>query len=351
MLFDGVANMSSDILKVRQAAGVAADAFAVIFDAQKMDSLFLSTNQSDVLRAGIDAILDEFGDGFEWIALGKGNNADRVPIIANTQLAGISVFQSTVKKAVLLMSLILRQAARFGKSSASDSCLAGFAACLRWSCSGPLATLPRVTAEQIQAAIADVSAEIDTTVKNLKLASLVSAVFRDAGVQLVMVGGSAIEFYTEGAYVSGDIDMCLLSPGRLDVRTRQELMGRLAAIGGPRSWQVCGLYVDVLGDFESQARTPVRKVAGPFGEIQIAPPEELIVERVLISVYPADYPPARECARKLLATALQGEVEIDWAEVRRLAESPAYKNWNEVKQLVNDQAHALQVGSPYDPDE
>ena len=64
-----------------------------------------------------------------------------------------------------------------------------------------------------------------------------------------------------------------------------------------------------------------------------------------------DYPPARECATKLLAAALQGEVETDWAEVKRLAKCNAYKNWNDVKELVHEQAQAIQVRSPYHSDE
>jgi hypothetical protein len=97
-----------------------------------------------------------------------------------------------------------------------------------------------MTADDIQHALADITADTDPTLKHLKLASLVSAIFRERGVELVVVGGSAIEFYTDGAYVSGDLDLCLVSPARLDIRTRQELMGRLGARGGPRNWQVAG---------------------------------------------------------------------------------------------------------------
>jgi hypothetical protein len=53
----------------------------------------------------------------------------------------------------------------------------------------------------------------------------------------------------------------------------------------------------------------------------------------------------------LLAAALSGEIETDWNEVRRLAESNAYGNWNDVRQLVGEQAQALQLRSPYDSDE
>lgn len=95
-----------------------------------------------------------------------------------------------------------------------------------------------VDADCVQTALANISAETDPTLKHLSLASLVSAVFRERGIELVVVGGSAIEFYTEGAYVSGVLDLCLVSPTRLDLRSRQELMGRLGARGGPRSWQV-----------------------------------------------------------------------------------------------------------------
>lgn len=206
--------------------------------------------------------------------------------------------------------------------------------------------------EQIQQALADVTAETDPTLKHLKLASLVSAVFRERGVELVVVGGSAIEFYTEGAYVSGDLDLCVESSSvQLTALRRQEIMAQLHARGGPRSWQVCGLFVDVLAGFENLARTPIRRLHGPSGLVRIAPVEELIVERVLISRYPGDFPPARECALKLLAAALLEEVETDWAEVKRLAQSNAYNNWHDVQTLVHEQAQVLQVRNPYHPDE
>jgi len=202
--------------------------------------------------------------------------------------------------------------------------------------------------EKILTALADITAEMDPTLKHLKLASLVSALFRERGVELVVVGGSAIEFYTEGAYVSGDLDLCVESAATaLTVRSRQDIMAQLQATGGPRSWQVGGLFVGVLAAFENLARTPIRRLDGPCGQVRISPVEELIVERVLISKHPADYPPARDCAKKLLATALLAEVETDWAEVKRLANDKAYKNWNDVKELVHEQAQALQVRSPY----
>ncbi len=207
-----------------------------------------------------------------------------------------------------------------------------------------------MTAEEIQSALADITAEMDPTLKHLKLASLVSAVFRERGIELVVVGGSAIEFYTEGAYTSGDIDLCLIPPSRIDLRTRQELMGKFGAKGGPRSWEVAGGFVDVLGEFENAARTPVRSIAAPFGVVKLSPIEELIVERVLVSKYPQDYPPAAECAKKVIGAALRREIEVDWMEVKRIAGTVGYKNWREVNETINEQAQALGQRSPYDSD-
>jgi hypothetical protein len=85
--------------------------------------------------------------------------------------------------------------------------------------------------------------------------------------------------------------------------------------------------------------------------VTIAPVEELIVERVLVSRYPQEYPPARECAKKLLAAALAGEVEVDWSEVKRLAQTSAYASWAEVEALTYEEAKALQIRSPYHSDE
>jgi len=209
-----------------------------------------------------------------------------------------------------------------------------------------------MTGRQIQEALADISREQDPAVKSLKLASVCSSVFRERGIDLVLVGGSAIEFFTEGAYTSGDVDLCVVSAKTpLNARLRQALMAQLGAVGGPRSWQVADAFIDILGPFENLALTAVRKVGVPYGEVWVSPPEELLVERVLVSVYPEPYAPAREAANKLAGAALSGELEIDWNEGKRLASLPAYGNWPAVKALINEEAKTLKNRSPYDPDE
>ena len=53
-------------------------------------------------------------------------------------------------------------------------------------------------------------------------------------------------------------------------------------------------------------------------------PEDLLVERVLVSVYPEKNPAARECARELAVVALTGAVNVDWAHLSFLHGSVSF---------------------------
>ncbi len=208
----------------------------------------------------------------------------------------------------------------------------------------------RVEPATITKALADISSEKDATLKSIKLASLCSALWAERGVELVVVGGSAIEFLTEGAYASGDLDMCHTTAANLPIRDRQEVMGLLGAEGGPRNWKVAGMYFDLLGPVESFARTPYRRVEAPYGSVLVMKPEDLLVERVLVSVYPEENPTARKCARTLAGVALRGQVEMNWSEVRRVAQRPEYSNLPECEALVSEVADELKIESPLHPD-
>jgi hypothetical protein len=205
-------------------------------------------------------------------------------------------------------------------------------------------------ANKIKSALADITAEKDPTLKSAKLASLVSALWAEHGVELVVVGGSAIEILTEGAYASGDLDMCHTTVTTLPVRLRQEIMGLLGAKGGPRNWRVAGLYFDLLGRAESFARTPHRRIRGPYGDFWVLQPEDLLVERVLVSFYPEPHPAALKCARELAIVMLAGVVKADWSEVMRIANRPEYRNVEQCKALVREVANELKIKSPLDSD-
>ena len=65
-----------------------------------------------------------------------------------------------------------------------------------------------MTDDEIASARADIEATTDLLERAMKLSGLVTTLFQERGFPLVVVGGSAVEFYTEGGYMSGDIDFC-----------------------------------------------------------------------------------------------------------------------------------------------
>src|SRR5882724_10138723 len=205
-------------------------------------------------------------------------------------------------------------------------------------------------AKKIKSALADVTAEQDPTLKSAKLASLCISLWAERGVELVVVGGSAIEILTEGAYASGDLDMCHATKASLSVAERKEIMGLLNAKGGPRNWQVAGMYLDLLGPVESFARTPFRRVEAPYGSILVMKPEDLLVERVLMTFYLGESQMARDCAKKFISVILTGGIAVNWDEVRRLANLPEYRNLPQCVKLVKEVADELKIKNPLHPD-
>jgi hypothetical protein len=172
----------------------------------------------------------------------------------------------------------------------------------------------------------------------------------ERGVELVVVGGSAIEILTEGAYASGDLDMCHATKASLSVAERKEIMGLLEAKGGPRNWQVAGMYLDLLGPVESFARTPYRRVEAPYGGFLVMKPEDLLVERVLMTSYLGESQTALDCAKKFISVILTGGMGVNWSEVRRLANLPEYRNLPQCEKLVKEVADELKIKSPLHSD-
>jgi len=185
-------------------------------------------------------------------------------------------------------------------------------------------------------AIEEIMETTDLVAKALKLAAVISRLFAEEGCELVVVGGSAVEFYTEGAYMSGDIDLCRNSLKRVSLRRAQELMGSIGAKGGPRSWQVAGLYVDILGLLENEARTPLRVINTSLGPVKLIPPELVLVERTLQAFYPCIDEEAKTVTKKMLAVCLEGQTEVDWTEVDRLAALPDFGVQQELRQLRSE---------------
>ena len=189
-----------------------------------------------------------------------------------------------------------------------------------------------MTDECIERAIADIEATGDLLERALKLCGLVTTLFQEHGFPLVVVGGSAIEFYTEGGYMSGDVDFCRKSLKAIPLRLMSDIMLRLGGKSLGRNWQVCGIFVDFLGLLESETVLPNRELDTPYGRVYFLPPELVLVERIIFAESSAECLPS---ARQMMAAALQDE-RFDWAEARRLADLPDFKVLPQLEAMRKD---------------
>ena len=190
--------------------------------------------------------------------------------------------------------------------------------------------------EAIATARADIEATSDLLERALKLSGLITTLFAERGFHLVVVGGSAVEFYTEGGYMSGDIDFCRKTLKAIPPRIMQEVAERLGGKGLGRNWLICGLYVDILGLLESETSLADRVVQTPYGEVRMLPPELALVERVLFAEQDA------ECvasARQMMAAALK-DADFDWAEAERLAALRDFSVLPQMRKLKEEIANA-----------
>ena len=178
-----------------------------------------------------------------------------------------------------------------------------------------------MTTEERIAARADIEATADLLERALKLSGLLATLFQERGFPLVVVGGSAVEFYTEGGYMSGDIDFCRKTLKTIPPRLMQEIAESLGGKGMGRSWMICGLYVDLLGILENESLVPERTLRTPFGEVRVIPPELALVERILYAEQDAECKPS---ARQMMCAALHDAL-FDWAEAERLADLRDFK--------------------------
>lgn len=192
----------------------------------------------------------------------------------------------------------------------------------------------KMTREEIDLARTDIETTGDLLARALKLSGLLTTLFRRQGISLIVVGGSAVEFYTEGSYMSGDIDFCRRS---IKAPTPRQIHDILVPLGGKcigRNWQVCGLFVDILGIVEIETAKEFTEVETPYGVVKMIPPELALVERVLFAM------DSQECvasARQMMASALS-RPDFDWQEAERLADLPDFNILKELRALRDEMA-------------
>jgi hypothetical protein len=151
----------------------------------------------------------------------------------------------------------------------------------------------------------------------------VSAAFKARGYQLVQYGGATVEQYSRGKYTTSDVDLGFVdAPPSLDVRA--QVMESLGCERGTRLYLLDGVVVDLGGRAELLSSNLV-ELNTAEGILLLEAPEESLVQRVLMSVYPQEDRDQKEAAMILMIQALAGNLPLDWNEVDRLAALPGFK--------------------------
>lgn len=137
---------------------------------------------------------------------------------------------------------------------------------------------------------------------------------REAKTNIVIVGGSAIEVYTSGKYVSGDIDL---------VGDRKSISSSLERWGFRREGRLWSrpefeLWVDPVGMYYTGDERRLREVTTPYGRVRLASVEDLIAKRLIeTKVWPRG---GTELFDQAVALATEYSNEIDWDYVTKVAE-------------------------------
>lgn len=146
--------------------------------------------------------------------------------------------------------------------------------------------------------------------RNLWLGALLR---KETAVDVVIVGGSAIEVYTNGMYVSGDIDV---------VGERRSIISALERWGFHREGRLWArpdleLWLDPVGRGYTGDVRKLREVSTPYGPVRLASVEDLIAKRLIeAKVWPRA---GTEMFDQAIALAAEYGDDVDWDYVTLVA--------------------------------
>jgi hypothetical protein len=172
----------------------------------------------------------------------------------------------------------------------------------------------------------------------------VSAAFAALGYRVIQYGGATVEQYTRGGYSTGDVDLGFVDNAP-SLETKAKVMQQFGCDRGIRLYEVDGVLVD-LGGVAELFSTNTVNIESDEGSILLEAPEEALIQRTLVSVYPQEQPDQKLAALLMIAQALEGNIPMDWKEVERLAQLPNFKVLDVL--LSYKKEVALKLGLPLD---
>ena len=135
--------------------------------------------------------------------------------------------------------------------------------------------------EKLKSQLQKASKEKNKAKRGVRIAAIIAEALRSIGQDPVLVGGAAVEFYTEGGYATADIDM--LAPGGSELSQLLKNLG-FEKRGKDYLNEELEIYIEFPGDFlEEGKKSNLLTIDGI--PLRIISAEDLIVDRLCAYKY------------------------------------------------------------------
>ena len=150
--------------------------------------------------------------------------------------------------------------------------------------------------------------------RTVYIMSLITPRLEEKGIKCVVVGGSAVEFYTRDWYASGDIDLAVTKDKRKII---DEIMQNLGFSNEGRMWvrEDLNLYIETPGDVRDLDIARATKVETDAGYTYMIGLEDIILDRISAALH---WKSESDKEQAIRMASLYYE-NIDWGYVRKLA--------------------------------
>lgn len=129
---------------------------------------------------------------------------------------------------------------------------------------------------ELKRELAEAASKKDRAERAARLAAIIAEALRPTGRDPVLVGGAAVEFYTQGGYTTSDIDM--VTDGGKDLADTMKVLG-FEKFGKDFVDRKNGIYIEFPGS-SLKASEKTRKIRVGARTFRIISLEDLIVDRL-----------------------------------------------------------------------
>ncbi|MGA8302725.1 MAG: hypothetical protein WA691_05790 [Thermoplasmata archaeon] len=136
---------------------------------------------------------------------------------------------------------------------------------------------------------------------------------------MTVVGGSAVEIYTQGDYVSSDLDLVVTSRDRITTVLEKWGFHDDGKLWSRPAW---GIYVDPMQTQLSGSQSRTLVVRTSVGSFRISGVEDLIIRRVRESVA---WPDRQEAFSQAVLLAEHSGSDVDWDYIEFYAEQEGWE--------------------------